>query len=93
MSICRLPNRSSDSLRQERGIWQRGFWEHTIQDVHDFSRHFDDIHDNAVKHGWASSPAEWPHSSFHRWVERAVYDKHCGRSELRFDDLDETAME
>ena len=48
---------------------------------------------NAVKHGWAASPAEWPHSSFHRWVERGVYERHWGRSELRFDDLDETAME
>ena len=87
------PRSKSRIHRKERGIWQRRFWEHTLEDEHDFERHFDYIHYNPVKHGWAKSPADWPYSSFHRWVERGVYDKGWGRSELRFDDLDQTAME
>ncbi len=79
--------------RKERGIWQRRFWEHTLEDEHDFERHFDGIHDNPVKHGWAKSPANWPYSSFHRWIGRGVSDKSWGRRELRFDDLDQSPME
>jgi putative transposase len=33
--------------RKERGIWQRRFWEHTIDGEDDFDRHFDYIHYNA----------------------------------------------
>jgi putative transposase len=82
--------------RGERGIWQRRYWEHTIRDEFDFERHFDYLHYNPVKHGYARSPAEWPHSSFHRWVRQNVYDPEWGslsRGVLLFDDLDETAME
>lgn len=56
--------------RRERGIWQHRDWEHFIHDEIDLARHVDDIHFNAVKHGWASSPASWPYSSFHRFVAR-----------------------
>jgi putative transposase len=30
----------------ERGIWQRGYWEHTIRDDRDFAAHIDDTHFN-----------------------------------------------
>src|SRR3989304_1477359 len=40
----------------EQGVWQRRFWEHTIQDEDDFIRHLDYIHYNPVKHGFAQSP-------------------------------------
>lgn len=85
--------------RQQRGdggIWQPRFWEHTIQNEHDFDRHFDYIHYNAVKHGHVRCPKDWPHSSFHRWVERGVYEANWGCSdlgELKFDDLSKTAIE
>ena len=52
----------------ERGIWQRRYWEHLIRDDADFSRHVDYIHINPVKHGLVSRVADWPHSSFHRYV-------------------------
>ena len=82
--------------RRERGIWQRRYWEHTIRDEHDFERHFDYVHYNPVKHERAKCPKDWPHSSFHRWVEHKVYEPDWGclnRGVFKFDDLDETAME
>ena len=61
-----------------RGVWQRRFWEHTIEDDADFDRHFDDLHWNPVKHGFAKAPVEWPLSSFHRWVKQGVYPANWG---------------
>jgi putative transposase len=42
----------SDSRRKNRrrGVWQRRYWEHTIQDEDDFDAHFDYVHWNPVKH-------------------------------------------
>lgn len=57
-----------------RGVWQPKFWEHTIEDEDDFDSHFDYIHYNPVKHGYATCPADWEWSSFHRWVREGVYD-------------------
>jgi putative transposase len=51
-------------------IWQPRFWEHTVGDDADLQRHVDYIHYNPVKHGYAGRAAEWPHSSFHRYVKR-----------------------
>ncbi len=59
--------------KAERGIWQRRFWEHTLRDPLDVERHVDYIHYNPVKHGYAYSVENWPHSSFHRYVERGEY--------------------
>jgi putative transposase len=60
-------------LQGERGIWQRRYWEHTIRDENDFARHVDYIHINPVKHGLVTRVRDWPHSSFHRMVERGIY--------------------
>ena len=59
--------------RGERGIWQRRYWEHLVRDDDDLRRHVDYIHINPVKHGHATRAADWPHSSFHAWVERGAY--------------------
>lgn len=61
--------------RGERGVWQRRYWEHQIRDDADYARHFDYIHYNPVKHGWARSPALWLHSSFDEMVARGVYHR------------------
>ena len=61
---------------RRRGVWQPRFGEHTLEDEDDFERHFDDIHDNPVKHGSVRCPYEWPWSSFHRWVRARVYPQH-----------------
>lgn len=70
-----VENTVSDGNTREgrRGIWQRRFWEHTIADEEDFQTHFDYIHYNPVKHGYAKCPRDWEPSSFHRWVARGVY--------------------
>ena len=59
----------------ERGIWQRRFWEHLIRDERDFETHFDYVHYNPVKHGHVTRVADWPHSTFHRWVDRGLYPR------------------
>lgn len=64
---------SSRVAKGERGIWQRRYWEHVIRDERDFARHFDYIHYNPVKHGYAKRVADWPHSTFHREVKRGTY--------------------
>lgn len=64
--------------KHERGIWQRRFWEHLIRDECDFKRHADYIHYNPVKHGYVTRAVDWPHSSFHRYVERGIYTPDWG---------------
>jgi putative transposase len=61
-----------------RGIWQRGYWEHTIRDDRDYALHIDYTHFNPVKHGFVSTVADWPFSSFHRWVSRGMYPARWG---------------
>ena len=58
--------------RGEYTFWQRRFWEHTIRNEADFRRHVDYIHFNPVKHGLVASAADWPHSSFHRFVRMGL---------------------
>jgi putative transposase len=57
----------------ELGIWQRGYWEHTIRDDRDYAAHMDYIHFNPVKHGLAREPSDWPFSSFRRCVAAGLY--------------------
>lgn len=53
-------------------LWQRRFWEHTIRDENDFERHVDYIHFNPIKHGLVHRARDWPHSSFHRYVQQGL---------------------
>jgi REP-associated tyrosine transposase len=64
---------ASRANKNERGIWQRRHWEHTLRDEDDFARHLDYIHFNPVKHGHAARVRDWPHSSFRRWVRLGGY--------------------
>jgi len=66
---------ASRTGRRERGIWQRRFWEHRIQDERDYSAHVDYIHFNPVKHGLVEHVADWPYSSFHQAVARGIYPR------------------
>ena len=72
-----IPNGERLSTRRERtgerGIWQRRFWEHAIPDDTDRARHVDYIHFNPVKHGHVGRAADWPYSSFHRYVRTGIY--------------------
>jgi len=58
--------------RGEYQLWQRRFWEHTIRDERDHSHHVDYIHYNPVKHGLVRQVADWPYSSFHRYVRQGL---------------------
>jgi putative transposase len=60
---------ASKVTKREKGIWQRRYWEHAIRDDADLERHVDYIHFNPVKHGHVTRVTDWPHSSFHRYVE------------------------
>jgi putative transposase len=60
------------NAKGEYALWQRRYWKHTIADELDFQRHVDYIHYNPVKHGWVEQAADWPHSSFHRYVALGV---------------------
>ena len=60
------------AAKGERGIWQRRFWEHTLRNDADCGAHgLRALY--PVKHGYAATVAEWPHSTFHRCVARGLY--------------------
>jgi putative transposase len=59
---------ASQTARRERGIWQRRYWEHRIRDDADLEAHVHYVHYNPVKHGLVRQVADWPHSSFQRWL-------------------------
>jgi putative transposase len=67
-----MPRSASKVSKREKGIWQRRYWQHSIRDDADLERHVDYIHFNPVKHGHVTRVADWPHSSFHRYVERGL---------------------
>ena len=72
------------SSRQSKGgasYWQRRFWEHLIQNEADYGNHMDYLHYNPVKHGLVRAVAEWPWSSFHRYVREGTYPVDWGGSQ------------
>lgn len=66
------PQNPSQVSKREKGIWQRRYWEHQIRDALDLQRHVDYIHYNPVKHGLVKQAADWPYSSFNRYVEKGM---------------------
>lgn len=66
--------------RQERGYWQRRFWEHTIESEDDLKACVDCIHFNPVKHGLVERVADYPWSTFHRFVRLGEYEVGWGNS-------------
>jgi putative transposase len=79
----RTPSRVA---KRERGIWQRRYWEHLIRDETDFARHVDYIHFNPVKHGHVTQVADWPYSSFHRYVRLGLLPESWGGGESSNDE-------
>lgn len=69
---------NSRQHKNERGIWQRRFWEHTIRDDKDFENHMNYLHYNPVKHGYVKSVVDWEFSTFHHWVKQGVYSADWG---------------
>ena len=72
--------------RNERGIWQRRFWEHLIRDEADYARHVEYCYINPLKHGFVTRVCDWPYSSFHRDVRAGIFPLDwAGDSEARGD--------
>jgi putative transposase len=69
---------NSRRAKGERGVWQRRFWEHTIDDEEDLERCIDYVHWNPRKHKLVPRVADWPHSSFHRYVAHGAYNLEWG---------------
>jgi putative transposase len=55
-------------VKHQATLWQSRYWEHRIRNDDDFARHVDYIHVNPLKHGLVARVADWPYSSFHRYV-------------------------
>ncbi len=69
----------SRQKKQERGIWQRRFWEHQIRSEEDYNNHVNYIHYNPLKHGYVQRAKDWQYSSFHKYVEQGILDiEWCG---------------
>jgi putative transposase len=66
------------TARNERGIWQRRFWEHLIRDEVDFTRHVEYCYINPMKHGLVTQVRDWPYSSFHRDVDDGLFPEDWG---------------
>lgn len=62
-------------------LWQPRYWEHYIRDERDYSRHLDYIHWNPVKHGLVTRAADWPYSTFQRFVAAGMYPQNWGMTE------------
>ncbi len=72
----------SRTRHRERGVWQPRFWEHTIRDEDDFERCLAYVHYNPVKHGLAATPAEYPWSTFGKFVRRGWYEPTWGTGDV-----------
>ena len=70
----------SKERHRESTIWQRRFWEHQVRDDEDLHKHLDYIHLNPVKHGLVTNPADWPYSTFYRYVKQSLYPVNWGEN-------------
>jgi putative transposase len=83
--LATAPRRSASKIaKREKGIWQRRYWEHAIRDEKDLERHVDYIHYNPVKHKLVTRVVDWPHSSFHRYVEQGILPADWGGDVMDF---------
>ena len=65
------PLRPSHGVRQERGIWQRRYWEHHIRDEADYAAHVRYCQMNPVKHGMTPKAENYPFCSYRWFIENA----------------------
>jgi putative transposase len=73
-----VPPSPSRLRHNERGIWQRRYWEHMVRDEEDLKRWIDYVHWNRRKHGYACNVRDWAWSSFHRYVALGEYTADWG---------------
>lgn len=87
-AVRTTPLSESRKKRREGNLWQRRFWEHLVRDEIDLKRCLDYLHWNPVRHGYVSCIADWPYSSFHRFVSQCLYPEDWGGGEA--DHLDQS---
>jgi putative transposase len=75
------PQSKSRQKHRQRGIWQKRYWEHAVRDEADLQRCADYIHWNPRKHNLVENIADWPWSSFHRFVAAGEYEPAWGSSD------------
>ena len=68
----------SQQRHQQRGLWQKRFWEHTCQDEEAIKECVDYLHYNPVKHRLVARVNDYPWSTFHRFVRLGEYDLSWG---------------
>ena len=61
--------------KKEKDIWQRRYWEHTIQNEVELNKLTDYIHYNPVKHRYVKMAKEWQYSSFMKYVKQGLYEE------------------
>jgi len=54
--------------RRKQSVWSRKYHEFQIQSQRELLRYIDFIHYAPLKHGLVERVADWPYSSFHRYV-------------------------
>ena len=70
--LVRIGERIDQDNRDEYLLWQKRFWEHTIRNNTDLESHINYVHFNPVKHKHVERVKDWPHSTFHRYVEKGL---------------------
>ena len=70
---------ASRSLKGERSLWQRRYFEHACREEAELKRCADYVHVNPLKHGLVSRVFDWPWSSFHRYVRLGEYEPQLGQ--------------
>lgn len=65
-SFSRKINKIND---REGKIWQKGFYDECITDSLHLIRKLEYLHNNPVKAGLASSPEEYPYSSYNHYIK------------------------
>ncbi len=67
--------------KNESGIWQSKYYEHTIRDKKDFYTKLEYIHYNPIKHKIVKNVFEYPYSSFFQYVKIGFYNIKWGSFE------------
>lgn len=62
------PRSESHIARNERGLWQRPYWQHHIRNAEDYDAHIRYCWLNPVKHGYVENPEDWPFSSINAFA-------------------------
>jgi len=73
-----LEFKNRDRIKAGEKFWQDRFRETTIRDDEHYNNCVEYIHYNPVKHGLVRAPADWEHSSIHKYIERGYITQDWG---------------